>query len=256
MLHFPAITTWMISSSRLRLTRLNVIGWLVLLAALAGCSNLPQAVHHPAPQFSLNTQVFEQAGCSPDSSGRISCPVENLIAQAGCAQISEPGEFLGGLEPAYPLNICWLTPPLGERPQPDEYLYSSGCLLPEYVRYVVFKDGGFQVLRNQAELKAAYAPITSKDEALSYALAATGLGAYFDQQPVPGMRYFTDRLEDSHVEAVPGGYQVLLYHYQFCGCGPHTTSAVLYQVSQDGGLQELSREPVFEDPEQDTLCID
>ena len=138
----------------------------------------------------------------------------------------------------------------------SQYIYSEGCLRPQYLNYVIWENGSFRVLANQSELSAAYAPILTKDEALSYALAATGLAAYFDLQVPDTYRFFTKRLEDSHVEVTPDGYIVHLYHYQLCGCGPHTTTAVEILVHQDGRLKELSRTSVFEDPEQDGLCID
>ena len=51
--------------------------------------------------------------------------------------------------------------------------------MSEYVRYAIMQDGQLKVLKSIADLQQAYAPIESEDEALSYALAATGLGVRY-----------------------------------------------------------------------------
>ena len=52
------------------------------------------------------------------------------------------------------------------------------------------------------------------------------------------------------------GYLVHLFNYQFAGCGPHTTSAFDLLVTGTGEVRELSVKGMFEDPAEDTLCID
>jgi len=221
---------------------------LVLLAS--GCSGLPRVTNHPAPQFSLNSAPFDQAGCSQSASGDLVCPPGSPLGDLGCSSLAAPGVYLGGLEPAVPLYICW-------KDQEDGgYIYREGCLRPQYLNYILWDNNNFRVIHDRDELAAMYAPILTREEALSYAMAATGLAAYFDLQPVRSLRYFTKNLEDTHVEVTPDGYVVHLYAYGLCGCGPHTTSAVSVLVRQDGRLEELDRQPVYEDPEQDNLCID
>lgn len=221
---------------------------LVLLAA--GCSGVPRVTHHPAPEYTLNTVPFDQAGCSQGSSGGLVCPPGSPLGELGCSSLAAPGIYLGGLDPAYPLYLCW-------KDQEDSgYIYREGCLRPQYLNYIVWENNNFRVIHDPEELAATYAPILTKDEALSYAMAVTGLAAYFDLQPVSSLRYFTKNLEDTHVEVTPDGYVVHMYSYAFCGCGPHTTSTVSVLVRQDGRLEELDRQPVYEDPEQDNLCID
>lgn len=232
----------------------------LLLCLAAGCSaagGTPEVRNYPAPgHLSVDAGLFQQAGCPLDDSGRNLCPPESPLGQLGCDYIATPGSYLGGLDPAYPLNLCWKLGRGGQTLPRDQYLYREGCLLPQYVRYVVVQNGQYRLLQSLAELQKIYAPIVSPDEALSYALAATGLSAYYGFEAPAGFRYFVDRLEDSHVVETPQGYLVYLYHYQFCGCGPHTTSYVEVLIKPDGSLQETGRTPVFEDPEQDGLCID
>lgn len=179
-------------------------------------------------------------------------PPESSMAGFGCDSLAAPGLYLGGLEPGYPLLMCWKNQADGE----DQYVYREGCLRPQYLNYLIAENTGFRLIRNQADLATVYSPILTKDEALSYAMASTGLAAYFDLQPVKTLRYFTRALEDSHVEVTPEGYVVHLYAYQLCGCGPHTTSAISVLVRQDGHVEILDSVPAFEDPSQDNLCID
>jgi hypothetical protein len=225
---------------------------LSLVILVSGCSGSPRVTHYPAPQFNLNTATFNQAGCSEEAGGKLVCPPDSPIGKLGCDSLAAPGTYLGGLEPAYPLNICWKDQAEDE----DQYIYRDGCLRPQYLNYIIQDRESYRLITNKAELAATYAPILDKDEALSYAMAATGLAAYFDLQPVGTQRYFTKNLEDTHVDVTSDGYVVHLFAYQLCGCGPHTTTAVAILVRQDGRLEELERKPVFEDPEQDGLCID
>jgi hypothetical protein len=204
--------------------------------------------------------AFEEAGCAPDEFGRWDCPDDSPITALGCDSIEEPEELLGALNPTYPLARCLYYPIQNQQENPEalneERLFNEGCLLPIYVRYTIFRDGQFAAIKTTDELKEVYGPIETREEALSYALAATGLEAKYGLQRQPGFRYFQDTLEDTYVAEQNGGYEVLLYHYQVCGCGPHTTSVVRLQVSREGEIQELSNNPIYEDPEEDGLCVD
>ena len=211
--------------------------------ALSGCQLL-NAVRlgvetHPSPPMApIDTTPFEQAGCTLDEYGSWTCPSDGPPATLGCDGLHQAPALLGGLDPAYPLAECWYYPtrhPGGGRdPLQAPRLYNRGCLMPVYVRYAVHQEGQFEPVVDQAALRAAYTPIDSPEEALRYTLAATGLGAYYDLQRELGYRYFVDRLEDTHVVETGDGYEINLYHYLVCGCGPHTTSIVNVQVSREG----------------------
>jgi hypothetical protein len=229
---------------------------LILVSACSSGARTPDVRNHPAPDLTVDTTPFQTAGCPLDDSGRNVCPPESPLGRLGCDYITAPGDYLGGLEPKDPLNLCWKLGAGGLFLTSDEYIYRDGCLLPLYARYVIQRDGQFVLLKSLADLQKAYAPITSEDEALSYALAATGLPAYFGFEAPQGFRYFVDGLEDSHVVANDQGFLVYLYDYKFCGCGPHTTFYVEVLIKADGMVEETGRTPVFEDPEQDNLCID
>ena len=231
----------------------------LLLAALA-CSltnkRTPQVNHHPQPDLSVESSIFEDVGC-PLVNGFQRCHPDSPLTELGCQMIRNPSGLLGGLEPAYPLYICLTRPtsPSGSLPE-NEYIYSEGCLLRNYISYVIWKDEQFQLVRSQNDLQKTFAPIEAEAEAISYAIAATGLNARYGIETQRGYRYFVDRLEDTHVNRTSEGFIVSLFDYRLCGCGPHPTYSAEVLVRPNGQWEELNRVKLFEDPEQDNLCVD
>lgn len=242
---------------------------IALSLVLVGCSlfglQRPKVVNHAPPNLAVDMTAFRDAGCAPGAYGW-TCAEDSPVAAVDCDWVGEPSARLGGLDPAYPLMRCDIYPYTGKHAgDPDSvaqieaggYFYNDGCMSPAYVRYIAAHDGEFQVLATVADLQALFAPITSADEALSYALAATDYSAYYGLTVEPGYDYFEKTLEDTHVtEADDGTYTVHLFAYQFCGCGPHVTSSVAVRVSGDGQITKGAFAPAFKDPAEDGLCVD
>jgi hypothetical protein len=128
--------------------------------------------------------------------------------------------------------------------------------MPELVRYVIFKDGNFHLIKNPDEFRAMFAPVDSADEALSFTLALTDVYAQYDQKFNRKYRYTVETLEDTHVDKTSDGYIVHASDYQFFGCGPHYYYAVDVMVSPDGKVQEILRTKIYRDPALDDLCQD
>jgi hypothetical protein len=225
----------------------------LLPACVLGGLGRPAVQNHPQPTLSASTAGFEDTGCSEQNS-RLECPPTSPLAAFGCDQLRSTGDLAGGLQPDYPMRMCIVFGPehLPER----EYLYNEGCLMPQFVRYVIWKDGQYRLLRTTADLQQAFGPIDSQTEALSYAIAATCLAARYGLETQSDLRYFVPRLEDTHVAPTSDGYRVHLFDYQFCGCGPHTHFAVDVLVTREGQVQELDRQKIYEDPAEDSLCVD
>jgi hypothetical protein len=241
--------------------------WFLIIAAgiLLACqlpllgSKLPEVVDYPAPELETDFSPFEQAGCQKDEYGWIRCPDDSPISEMGCGSLQKASDLLGGLRPGDPIAVCVVRPPDDMDYQTfdqQESVYRIGGLFPTLYRYVIWRDEEFQLLENKQAVRQAFAPIEGQDEALSYAIALTNLEAYYDLQAERGMRYFTNRLEDTHVLNNSAGYEINLFHYQFLGCGPHPTSQVIVQVSRDGDILLGDAQKLFEDPEQDDLCVD
>ena len=247
-------------SSRIR-NALIVVG---LVLALAACQGAPEFINHPAPSLSVAFDEFSDAGCPESKYGGRTCESDSPLAALGCANIREPADLLGGLQPAYPIAVCEMrlhapstTAELAAEIDAGEFLYYGGGLSDTFMRYVIFQDGELRLLKSEEDLRRTFAPIESPEEALSYVLAAKGrLLAYYGLAPDAALEYEADTIEDTYVNSEPDGYSLLLYDYAAFGCGPHWTFAVRLHVSADGMIEEVARQQVFRNPDEDGLCAD
>ncbi|MDQ3005825.1 MAG: hypothetical protein M3R47_10645, partial [Chloroflexota bacterium] len=181
----------------------------------------------------------------------------------GCNDILIPSNLMGGLEPAYPIAICQIdlyagaqTPNIESEIEQGEFISHLGGLSRSYIRYVVFQNGEYRLLKTKDEFRNVYAPIESPEEALSYVLAVTRYSASYGLVYDPSMEYEVGRLEDTHVSSESDDYILHLYFHQFYGCGPHWTSVVDVHVSFEGAIKEVAQTQVFRDPNLDDLCVD
>ncbi|PKN85215.1 MAG: hypothetical protein CVU46_11820 [Chloroflexi bacterium HGW-Chloroflexi-8] len=200
---------------------------------------------------------FQNVGCSWQSDNFAVCEDEGVLKKMGCDSITSASDFLSLLSPALPLVVCNYTPYLQDPvDETAEGIYNQGCRMPMLVRLIVYQDGNYQLIQNTSGLRSFYAPIENSNEALAYAIAATGKQPLYKYDSSLDYRYLIKELPETKVEEISGGYEVLLYDYQFCGCGPHTHSIVKVNVQVDGTLTLSDPIPAYEDPEQDGLCID
>ncbi len=257
--------------SNLRIYRLVTLTAFLLLGAMSACQYISpvststeltagiKVTNHPKPDLKVDTEIFTNAGCPLNKYGYQGCLDNSPLASLGCDSILEPTNLLGALQPSYPLILC-LVEPVGtaitQMVNDGNYFVNIGCQRPMFVRYVIFQNNEYQLIKNEQEFREVFNPIESPNEALSYALAVTGLSAYYGLEEDTGYRYFVDLIEDTHVVETERGYEVLLYKYIACGCGPHTTSAVSILVTPQGQLNQIDMMLVFEDPKEDKLCID
>jgi hypothetical protein len=216
----------------------------------------PEFVNTQAPALSMDLTPFQDAGCKSDEQGALRCP-PNLppFDQFGCSEILDASPLLGGLTPAAPLMRCIRDQIPDQEMSPDLYLFNQGCLVGSYVSYVAYRDGQFILIKNRADLKAAFGPVESADEALSYAQAATGFKALYGLKN-ENMRYLAEKIADTQVQLEENQYRVTLYSFKTCGCGPHAMSLRLVFVKFSGDVDTYDPLPVWEDPTQDDLCVD
>jgi hypothetical protein len=239
--------------------------WLMisLLVLLAACQTIPRVINHDPPDLSVSFNEFQEVACPTDGNGNLNCGEDHPLSALDCDAILYPSSLFGGLNPAYPFALCQIDVIYGNSSNETkaeidggEYFYYEGGLSGKYVRYVIFRNDEFLLLKSEKELRDVYAPIESPEEALSYALAVTNLSASYGIAVDPASKYVVDTIEDTFVTAARDGYDVLLYAYAAYGCGPHWTSAVLVHVSREGIIQELDRTNVFRDPNLDDVCFD
>ena len=216
----------------------------------------PEFVNHPAPALSMDLKPFEDAGCRQDPQGMLRCP-PNLppFDQFGCMEILDASPLLGGLTPSAPLMRCIRDQIPDKELSPDQYFFNQGCLVGSYVSYLAYLDGQFVLIKNQADLKATFGPVDSEEEALSFAMAATGFKAQYGLKN-ENMRYLVPQIEDTQVKKEENQYRVSLYSFVTCGCGPHAMLLRVVLVKFPGDVLINDPLPVWEDPAQDGLCVD
>jgi hypothetical protein len=208
---------------------------------------VPTFINHSPPSYTVDFSVYEQSN-----------DLNTTLDALGCDEIQKPADLLGALQPAYPVALCFVEPYLGKQPEPPQgsYLYRTGGLRGMYARYVIWRDGQFELLRNPGELAAIYAPIESPDEALALATAATGLDPAYNLKYEPDYEYFVSVVEDTFTRPDGDGYLVRLYYFVLFGCGPHQLLAFDIHVTPDGVIEQRERTAVYQDHAMDNLCVD
>jgi len=229
-------------------TKTNLWQAIWLLIFLSACQSKPEFINHAPPNLAVSMDVFSD---------------DTLLAKFGCNEIQAPSNLIGGLEPSYPIAICAFQYIPGEGTEELEavidsgqFFYYTGGLFGSYVRYIVYQDGEFVLLKTEEDLQKLFAPIESPDEALSYVLAVKNLLANYGIQYDPAYEYEVDTIEDTYVTPDADGYLVHLFHDQAFGCGPHWTSDVDVHVSVEGNIKERSSRQIFRDPDLDDVCFD
>lgn len=219
----------------------RVIGLTLVSLFVVACGT-PRIIEHPQPALAVDADIFR--------------PVWET---KGCYS----SDLYGGLEPKYPSAYCYIDWVSG-----NQCLYESGGFIHICEQVVVYLDGTFQLIGTREELRDLFAPIESADEALSYALLATGYSAKYEPEdyrlavpgdcdPGPrGYHYYVDTLEDTHVVEVESGYQVHLFASETFGCGPHTVWSVIVQVNHDGAITIHQQQKLFEEGRGPMCCVD
>jgi len=118
--------------------------------------------------------------------------------------------------------------------------------LSVFTRFLVLTKSGPVLLTSKEELRVRYAPIDSPTEALSCALASTGLLPLTNVKLPRGYRYVADRIEETHVEATAEGYVVkpLQHDAPVCWVGRLDTTDLL--VTRDGFARPLATATLYE----------
>jgi hypothetical protein len=166
--------------------------------------------------------------------------------------IGSTSEFLGGLNPKYPIEKVFLS--CGEWCEKD---WQSEGMFCGCRNYVIVKDDKPILIRSKEELKEIFTPVDSYQEALSYAIVMTGNFPvldtdYFQEK----FTYFISDLNTTNVRETQDGYYVTLFDYETFGCGEHPYYIVTCSVTKDGQVKETNRKKAFKDPDEDSLCRD
>ncbi|HLO16641.1 MAG TPA: hypothetical protein VK206_17540 [Anaerolineales bacterium] len=218
--------------------RFYLLKFIVPVLILAGCSRSTTIVDYPPLDWTINGQRLREAGCTAKL--QESCP--ELVA-LGCDEINGPGFYLGGLQPPYVVMEC-----IHDHAEPPnlEYFKQLPGLDTRYRSYALYQDGTYRLLIKKSEFKKVFAPVESTDEAISYAMAMTSLGARFDLDPDANIDYLVDVIEETHAEATPDGYVVHLFDWSHkMGCDIHPFYAVKVLVTPEGDVHEVERQEIY-----------
>ena len=218
--------------------RLYILKFIVPVLILAGCSRSTRVMDYPPLDWAINGQRLKQAGCTEKV--QESCPE---LAALGCDEINGPRFYLGGLQPPYVVMEC--IHENGEPPN-QEYFKQLQGLDTRYRSYALYQDGTYRLFIKKSEFKKFFAPVESTDEAISYAMAMTSLGARFDLDPNANIDYLVDVIEETHAEETPDGYLVYLFDWSHkMGCDLHPFYAVKVLVTLEGDVHEVERQEIY-----------
>lgn len=203
------------------------------------------------PELKIDNHYFADLGCfnSPDC-----LPQDLRNIEPPIGSIFEPSNLLGGLNPELPHAITSTV--IFDREKEIPALYVKRCMGQFYYRYLVNVDGEIRLIDSADGMADLFAPIENEDEALSYAIAVTGLSALYDLDLHPFYKRYTKPLVESHSRYDGEKFTVLLYDTFLCGCGPHIVQSVEVTVQQDGTFSLAQPVDAFSDPKNDGLCID
>lgn len=206
---------------------------------------------YPSPEFTADNSRFAELGCFYS----IDClPADLKAIQFPITSIYPLDDSFGGLDPIIPLAKTGTMSFDYDTVIPA--VYTKGCMGTYYVRYLVELDGEIRMIDSAEGLQQLYAPIESEEEAMSYAVAVTGLTPLNDLHEHREYKRYTRPLVESHSTFDGKQYTVNLFDDYLCGCGPHIVSSVIVTVQQDGSFSLSEPVGAFSDPETDGLCID
>lgn len=195
------------------------------------------------PPLPLAGNPFLEAGCKPTPTGPafLDCTGARIEGIAACRT---PLRVLSvRFEPRATVAECFVTG--GAIPG----VRQAGCMLPSSVLLVAALPTGFVLLHSREDVARTFAPVTSADEALAFAVGLTGEEAVAPTDPSAKQLGTTEVTEDG------AGFHVRLFKSQTCGCS-HPTWAVEHLVTRAGAVSEISRKVAWEDPKSRGLCVD
>jgi hypothetical protein len=201
---------------------------------------------------SSDSNAFIDEGCFVDGYN-LDCSNLGLDQRFGCIWISNASAALGNLSPTLPMVECLV--------RSEDYNFNSsegivreGCMMPMYRRFIAMQDGEFKLISTKEEFLSMFAPVETKEEALSFAIALTSSFTKYDASSPEGYFPVASPIKPTYVEETEGGFKVHLFDYDVCGCGSHPYYAIDYSVTRAGNVTELSRQKVYDS--NSNICVD
>lgn len=165
--------------------------------------------------------------------------------------IDSATRYLGGLNPQYALadvmDEC-------EKCQNSDWMNEGmlcGCK-----KLIVKQDDKYIVIKSIAELKKLYLPVSSEEEAISFAMLTHKLFPVLDESYFKNSyKYVGGKPQLTKVTKQNNAYIINMFRYKKFGC-THPYSTVTVAVSENGTVKIIKEAVAFSDPESNGLCID
>jgi hypothetical protein len=223
----------------------------LLVVALLGCGAQSQpvtVVTVPASSSSsiitpahvpVASQAFLDAGCVAKGT-ELDCSKSTLEGASKC------------LWPLRQVAVTFAPPAyIAEcHVRDSEGLHTTGCKLTSNVVLYAAKRSGIVRIATKQELIAAFAPVTTGDEAIAFAHVLTGDEPYVKEETADDGTAMITR-----VLLFNGDFRFKLFRSQICGC-EHPVTAVNYRVEPDGTVTEISHAIAQRNTHDDGMCKD
>jgi hypothetical protein len=182
---------------------------------------------------------------------RLSADKDLIMTEFDLDELRETPDYYAGLIPKYPMITGYFINKFDKSfiTQDGGIIYACRCL-------VINKNGKFILIDSQEKIKEYFAPIQSKEEAISYLSLSTHSYPIYDFKFVKeNFEFKKTILNKTYVDSLTDGYKVHLFEKLVFGC-EHPYFEVVYELKQDGTFIEKSRKEIFRDPKENGLCID
>lgn len=204
------------------------------------------------PEGRVDVAPFLVAGCTNGRDG-LECGQVPALRELGCDLVWVDDE-LYALTPAHPIAVCATRGYWGTDMAATPFVRATGCMRAVWIRYVIWRDGRFELIASDADFRGVFGPVDSPVEARAFLVALRGFQVLRDVRPDLDERALAEHPEPSFAREHGDGYRVRVFEIERCGCGRHPTTAVELDVSRAGGFQELSRTDVLESRHE--ICVD
>ncbi len=205
----------------------------------------PIVVHRAKP----TTQAFIDAGCKASSAITLECKGARIDGIEGCRQ------------PLLVLDVTLDPPATVVQCTTDDMkaphgIRQTGCMITGYTHLFAATSKGITHIDSREAFVSMFGPVTSKGEAIGFAIAMTGDAPYeTPMSPPRGMTIHEPGPAQTIVTEDGEGYHLRLFRGQVCGCS-HPFIGTDYLVTREGKVTQTAQTPLWEDPKSNGLCVD
>jgi hypothetical protein len=161
-----------------------------------------------------------------------------------------PSLFLGSLKPKLPLAEAYSFE------FKEKCLWTSQGMLAVCYSLVAKQSDTLVLIDTEEKFRKTFAPIDNEQEAIGYVAYLTRTYPKYDISKKLRYRVYSSQFPSTYAKKVNGGFEVLLHDKKVFGCGPHPYFYKLFKVTDSGEITLLKTVKMFEDPEEDALCVD